>query len=128
VTVAARGGRAVATSGMLGAMRTLLAWAGALAVAIAAAGASAHGPSVKLSWGRVVPETLAIRAGEVVHFQNESATPRTFTVRSETGAFESPPLARGEGWHHEFAEPGRFPFAVAEHPDMRGTVVVAPAE
>ena len=108
-------------------MRPLLPWLAAFALA-AATPASAHGPSVRLSYGRVAPETIAIRAGEVVHFQNDSATPRTFTLRFETGTIESPPLARGEGWHHEFPEPGRFPFAVAEHPDMRGTVVVAPIE
>jgi plastocyanin len=106
-------------------MPPLLPWLVALAVSIATA-AAAHGPSVRLSYGRVAPESLAIRAGEVVHFQNDSATPRTFIIRSDTGAFASPPLARGEGWHHEFPEPGRFPFAVDEHPDMRGTIVVAP--
>jgi plastocyanin len=104
-----------------------LAWIAPLALAVATS-ASAHGPSVRLSWGRVAPETIAIHAGDAVHFQNESATPRTFTIRSEVGAFASPPLARGEGWHHEFPEPGRFPFAVDEHPDMRGTIVVAPRE
>jgi plastocyanin len=93
-----------------------------------AADALAHGPSVRLSYGRVTPERLVIRAGQTVHFHNASSTPRSFTVKAEADAFESPTLARGEGWHHEFAEAGSFPYAVAEFPDMRGVVVVAPAE
>jgi plastocyanin len=108
-------------------MRPRCSWLAPLALLFAAA-ASAHGPTVRLSYGRVAPESISIRAGEVVHFHNESATPRTFTVRSDTGAFASPPLARAEGWHHEFPEPGRYPYSVIEYPDMRGTVVVAPPE
>jgi len=100
-------------------LTTLLLLAGA---------ASAHGPSVRLSYGRVAPPQLAIRAGQTVHFHNASATPRTFTVQALGGAFESPPLARGEGWHHEFTEPGSYPYAVAEFPDMQGLLIVAPAD
>jgi plastocyanin len=107
-------------------MRSVPPWLAALALLLAAAPAFAHGPSVRLSYGRVAPESIAIRTGEVVHFQNDSATPRTFTIRFETDPVASPPLARGEGWHHEFPEPGRFPFAVDEHPEMRGVVIVAP--
>ena len=90
--------------------------------------ASAHGPTVQLSYGRVSPERLVIRAGETVHFHNRSTTARTYTVRGEDDAFTSPPLARGEGWHHEFPEPGSFAFVISEFPDMKGRVVVAPAE
>ena len=97
-------------------------------ILLLAGAAAAHGPSVRLSYGKVAPPQLAVRAGQTVHFQNASATPRTFTVQAEDGAFESPPLARGEGWHHEFTEPGSFPWAVAEFPDMTGRVIVAPAE
>lgn len=86
--------------------------------------ASAHGSTVLLSYGQVKPPRVTIRAGQTVHFRNASATPRTFTLKG--GAFESPPLARGEDWHHEFPEPGSFPYAVVEFPDMRGEIVVAP--
>ena len=89
--------------------------------------ALAHGPSVRLSYGRVAPAQLAVRAGQTVHFHNASATPRSFTLQAEDGAFESPPLARGEGWHYEFLEAGSFHFRVAEFPDMRGVIIVAPA-
>ena len=90
--------------------------------------ALAHGPSVRLSYNRVAPTQLAIRAGQTVHFLNASATPRSFTLQAEDGSFESPPLARGEGWHYEFTKAGSFPFGVAEFSDMRGVIIVAPAE
>lgn len=98
-----------------------------LALALSAAtGAAAHGPTVQLTRSKVAPPQLALSAGEVVHFHNASTTPRTFTVRAEDGSFESPPLARGEGWHHAFDVPGRHPFFVVEKPDLRGEVLVAP--
>ncbi|MGH0030651.1 MAG: cupredoxin domain-containing protein [Myxococcota bacterium] len=90
--------------------------------------AAAHGPSVKLSYGRVTPPSLAIHAGDTVHFHNHGTTPRVFTVRGDDDAFESPPLARGEGWHHTFEEPGSYGYGVAEVPGMRGTIVVVPKD
>lgn len=90
--------------------------------------AIAHGPSVRLSYGKVAPQKLVIHAGDVVHFQNVSTTPRTFTLQAEGAAFESPALARGEGWHREFSEAGSYRYGVAEFPDMRGEVWVAPRE
>ena len=90
--------------------------------------ALAHGPTVSLSYNRVAPKQLVIRAGQTVHFINASATPRGFTVQAEDGSFQSPTLARGEGWHYEFPEAGSFQFGVAEFSDMRGVIIVAPAE
>ena len=95
---------------------------------LTASTALAHGPSVRLSYGKVAPQKIVIRAGDIVHFQNVSSTPRTFTVQAEGAAFGSPPLARGEGWHREFAEAGSYRYSVAEYPDMRGEVLVAPRE
>ena len=64
----------------------------AAALLLTAAPAAAHGPSVKLSYGRVSPPQLGIRAGDTVHFHNHSTTPRTFTVRGADGAFERDPI------------------------------------
>lgn len=89
---------------------------------------AAHGPSVKLSYGRVTPPQLAIRAGDTVHFHNHSTTPRTFTVRGAEGSFEGPPLPRGEGWHHTFEEAGRYDYAIVEMPGMKGTILVGPGQ
>ena len=93
---------------------------------LAATAAFAHGPSVRLSYDRVTPPKITIYAGQTIHFQNTSLTPRTLTVKAEDGSFESPPMGRGEGWHHTFEAPGSFPFAIVEFPSTKGAVVVAP--
>lgn len=93
-------------------------------VLLGAGPAFAHGATVRLSYGRVSPPQIAIHAGEVVHFENASATPRTFTVKGDEGSFESPPLGRGEDWHHKFPKAGEYKFTVAEFPEMQGEVVV----
>lgn len=124
---AARCGRVTASGGLWHAPAMRASLAAILAVApLLASPAGAHGPSVRLSYGEVKPEKIAIRAGDTVHFRNASSTPRTFTLRAEDGAFESPPLARGDDWHHEFSQAGRWRYLVVEYPDMRGEVLVAP--
>jgi plastocyanin len=72
----------------------------------------------------VVPATLAIHAGDVVHFQNANASAGTCTILADDGVFASPPLARGEGWHHTFSDPGTYGFFVEEFPSARGKIVV----
>jgi plastocyanin len=94
----------------------LLLWASA---------AFGHGPTVKISYGRVVPKTLTVNVGQVVHFQNVSPSPNPVTVVADDGSFESPTLARAEGWHHTFETPGRYDFHVAEFSSARGSVIVA---
>ena len=111
--------------------RRIAAWAGVavcLAASTLALDARAHGPTVKLSYSRVTPERLVIRAGQTVHFHNASRTARTFTLRAEDGSIESPPLPRGEGWHHTFEEPGTFVFTAVERERLRCTIVVAESE
>ena len=90
--------------------------------------AFAHGPTVRLAYDRVTPEKVAIYAGQTIHFHNASRTARTFTLRAEDGSFESPPLERGEGWHHQFDSPGTVVFVVVEYPRLGGTIVIAEAE
>jgi hypothetical protein len=65
-----------------------------------------------------------VTAGATVHFHNANAGTGACTVVAEGGAFRSPPLARGGGWHHTFPAAGRFPFVVEEYPSARGEVVV----
>lgn len=104
-------------------------WLGlALLGLVLGAPALAHGPSMRITYDGVRPAQLVIRAGQTVHFHNASTTARSFTVVADDQSFESPTLARGEGWHHTFEEAGEFPFHLAEVPERTGLVVVAPAE
>ncbi len=114
------------------ALRTPLARAvaaGLAAIALAVAGAAwAHGPTIRVSYSGVRPSVLRIPAGTTVHFQNTNGSDGACTLVGDDGAFESPTLARGEGWHYTFEEPGTFHFVVREYTSASGTVVVGPAE
>ena len=90
--------------------------------------ATAHGPSVRVGYDSIRPSEIVIRAGQTVHFQNASSTPRTFTVVADDGGFEGPAMPRGRGWHHTFEIAGRFTYHLREHPDRTGIVIVAPAD
>ncbi len=90
--------------------------------------ATAHGPSVRVSYEGIRPSEIVIRAGQTVHFQNASSTPRTFTIVADDESFEGPSMSRGGGWHHTFETAGRFAYHLREHPDRTGIVIVAPAD
>ena len=100
----------------------------AATAALLALPAAAHGPTLRLAYDGLKPARLAIRVGQTVHFHNASTTPRTFTVQADDGSFESPPLPRGEGWHHTFESSGAFDLHVKEHPKLRATIFVAPED
>ncbi len=84
----------------------------------------AHGPTVRVSPGRVVPPVLTIRAGDTVHFHNASSSGAGCTVVADDGSFESPTLGRAEGYHHTFEEPGEVAFHLKESSKARGRVIV----
>jgi hypothetical protein len=105
-----------------------LAVALALAGVLAAPAAWAHGATLRASFGGVKPPVLVIRAGETVHFVNANVSPGPLTIASDDGSFESPPLARGEGWHHRFDAVGRFGVHVKGFESSHGQIVVAPAK
>lgn len=96
----------------------------ALLLSAPAPPAGAHGPTVRVSFSRATPAQLAIPAGATVHFLNASRGATVCTVVAEDGSFASPPLARGEGWHHTFENPGTFAFTLEQSSAVRGTIVV----
>lgn len=105
-----------------------LAVALAPAVVLGAPAAWAHGATVRASFAGVKPPVLVIRAGETVHFVNANVSSDALTIASDDGAFESPALARGEGWHHRFDAAGKFGVHVKGFESAHGQIVVAPAE
>ena len=114
-----------ASTGSFGEMRPRTLRSAALGLLLLASSpALAHGPTVKLSYARVQPAELTITVGQTVHFVNVNSAAGVVTVVEKGGSFESPPLARSEGWHHTFDEAGRFAFQVKEFPGREGDVVV----
>lgn len=139
----------------------------ALVAAAALAGSAAAGPSSPAAPGRpgaspppgarhdtvaasvemtnqltFAPDSVVIRAGQSVRFENASALVHTVTgdpseasleasVRLPEGAepFHSGRLAPGGSFVHAFETPGRYRYFCVPHEgaEMRGTVVVRPA-
>jgi plastocyanin len=97
------------------------------ALLLAAAGASpawAHGTTIAVAWSGVRPSHVTVVVGAPVHFENANAGSGTCTVVADDGSFESPPLARGEGWHHTFEAPGTWSFHVKEQAGAAGSITV----
>lgn len=86
--------------------------------------ALAHGPTVRIAYSGVRPAQLAIAAGATVHFLNANTSGAECTIAADDGSFESPALARGEGWHHTFEKPGSYAFHVKELSGSKGLVIV----
>ena len=81
---------------------------------------------MKVAYSGIKPARLVIPVGATVHFHNANLGGGVITLVGDEGSFESPPLPKGEGWHHTFEEAGSFSFHVKELSSVRGTVVVAP--
>lgn len=90
--------------------------------------AAAHGATVSVSWSGVVPDHLTLEVGGTVHFTNANSSANPCTVVADDDSFESPPLKRGEGWHHTFKKAGSYGFHVKEMATVRGVILVVPKE
>ena len=84
------------------------------ALLLTAAEAQAHGPTIRLSHAGLRPKSLVIEVGSTVHFHNDSSSDLPCTVRALDDSFQSPPLARAEGWHYTFDTPGVFEIRLSE--------------
>jgi plastocyanin len=97
-----------------------------LALLVPATPATAHGPTVRLAYGRVQPPTVTVEVGQTVHFHNASTSGAPVTVVALDGSFESPTLGRAEGWHYTFETPGDHPYRIREAAGSEGLVRVVP--
>ena len=72
------------------------------------------------------PSEVRIAVGGNVAWTNSDD--RAHTATSNDGSFDSGSVATGGRFSHRFAAPGTFPYRCDFHPDMTGTVVVAPTD
>jgi len=94
-----------------------------LGTQLVAAGALAHGPTLKLAYGRLVPPEITLRVGDTLHFTNANPTGAPCTVVSDDGSFTTPTIPRGpEGYHHTFEAPAELPFHLKEYPSTKGLI------
>jgi plastocyanin len=75
------------------------------------------------------PQVLTVKVGTQVKFSNKDDV--THTVTSDTGAFDSGSLRKGEEFFYTFTEAGEFPYYCAPHGGpggvgMSGKIVVVP--
>jgi plastocyanin len=72
---------------------------------------------------KYLPETIEIRKGETVEWDNKDLTPHTVTFQS-SGDVDSGSIDPGMSWSHAFTQAGSYPYFCTFHPEMKATVVV----
>ena len=75
---------------------------------------------------RYEPDTITVKAGDVVVWRNADQVEHTVTA--DLSAFESPLIKPGQDWSHRFTVPGTFGYHCMPHPFMKAVVRVQGAE
>ncbi len=70
------------------------------------------------------PQTILIPAGTTVRWTNHGAA--LHQPASDTGVFDSGPLATNATFDFQFNTVGKFPYHCVIHPSMTGELIVAP--
>jgi plastocyanin len=81
---------------------------------------------VKIEKMQFVPQNLKIRVGTTVTWINMEKYNNHSVFFQQEGLPESDRLFPGETWQRVFDKPGTFPYLCGPHPEMTGTVEVAP--
>ena len=100
----------------------------ALVGAARGAGSAASSPSARPATHtvvienlRFVPQTLEIRRGDTVVWENRDLVPHTATAE---GRFDSGNIAPKASWRHRFDAAGTLPVVCRYHPTMKAQVIV----
>jgi plastocyanin len=98
-----------------------------LLVLLASAPALAATHVVRIEGMKFQPETLSIRKGDEVVWENHDLVPHTVTGASKDPAsLESGTILAGKRYRRRFRRPGEFPYVCRFHPTMKGSLSVAP--
>jgi plastocyanin len=68
-----------------------------------------------------VPDTLTVKRGDTVVWQNKDPFPHTVTAK---GAFDSREIAANRSWKYTPHKAGEFAYVCTLHPNMKGTIKV----
>ncbi len=74
--------------------------------------------------GAYMPESVSIKAGSVVVFENKSSLPHN-VVFEDPSLKDSPLMKTGESFSVNFKSSGEFSYVCTLHPVMRGSVSVS---
>lgn len=107
--------------------RFLLNLLGGAAVVLAGLPAWA-GETVRVSMDKnlFVPQVLKIKPGTTVEWVNDEKRTSHSVFFEKEGLAESDRLFPGESWKRTFDKAGTYPYRCGPHPEMVGTVEVAP--
>lgn len=97
------------------------------AVVAFAAPASATSHHVTIASYAYAPTPLSITTGDTVTWTNTDSVGHDITVTSGPTTFQSPLLSKGQSWSYTFTAAGTYNYICSVHPDMKATVIVAPA-
>jgi plastocyanin len=75
---------------------------------------------VKASNFAFQPQSLTVKVGTTVSFQNADSAPHTLTANS--GAFDTGQVGSGQSSSFTVSSAGTFPFHCKLHPSMTGTI------
>jgi len=68
------------------------------------------------------PASLNIKKGETVTWTNEDST--SHIIASDSNAFQSGSLAKGQTFSFTFSTAGQFPYHCSIHPSMKAMIIV----
>jgi len=100
------------------------------APAASTAAPAAAGPAadaavvVKIKDFLYAPETVTVKKGARVDFENLDTAPHTATIAEGAMKFDSGTIEKGETKSVSFAKPGTYAYICLFHPYMKGTVTV----
>lgn len=100
----------------------LIAFPGAPGNARAAKPATPAMHVVTIEAMRFNPETIEVRAGDMVTWKN--ADPFPHTVTAQGSGFDSMEIAPGQSWRFQPMRNGSFPYVCTLHPTMKGMLIV----
>lgn len=83
--------------------------------------------TVTISDYAFTPQTITVRSGEIVRWENRDATPHRIMFTDANGrdaGVESSALSSSQSYSRKFETAGTYPYYCKIHPDMKGTVIV----
>ena len=78
---------------------------------------------ITIEFLKYAPDTIEIRKGETVEWENNDLAPHTVTSQSG-GVLNSGAIDPDSSWRHTFPGAGTFPYYCTFHPEMKGSVIV----
>lgn len=108
-------------------VRVLLGILGGFALVLAGQPTLA-GEAARVSMDRnlFTPQVLKVKPGTTVEWVNDEKRTSHSVFFEKEGLEESDRLFPGESWKRTFDKPGNYPYRCGPHPEMVGTVEVAP--